>query len=83
MSSVHRPLILNLVIFIALTASASAQTDIENAIFNQSKRLGAREYREARKTEEGDVGGNRSPDIVVLYTLEGLHHCSNDWAQSL
>lgn len=41
------------------------------AIAGQAQQDGGSEYGEARKTVEGDFTGDSSPDIAVLYTLEG------------
>lgn len=41
------------------------------AIAGQAQQDGGSEYGEARKTVEGDLTGDGSPEVAVLYTLEG------------
>lgn len=44
---------------------------IEAAIAEQAKQDGGSEYTDARKSAEGDLNGDGTADLVVLYTLEG------------
>jgi hypothetical protein len=77
--------------FFALTIGtvqlAYSQAD-ENAIIDryisrQAKSGGCEEYQDARKTLRGDVNGDGTVDVVVLYSLEGCGGGGNNWAQSL
>lgn len=46
---------------------------IDQALAKEAERSGGvAEYREARKLIEGDLTGDGTPELVVLFTLEGL-----------
>ena len=54
----------------ASVAESSAGV-IDAVIATQAKQDGGTEYVEARKSIEGDINGDGSPDVAVLYVLEG------------
>ena len=66
-----------------LNTSAQGQTVVDRVIGQQTKNIGGVEYRDGRRVIEADVDGNGTRDIVVLFTIEGLHHGSNDWLQMI
>jgi hypothetical protein len=76
--------------FFALTIGivqlAYSQTNetaiIDRHISRQAKRFNCAAPREYRKTLRGDVNGDHTADIVVLYTLEGCDG-ANNYSQSL
>lgn len=53
--------------------SLSADGDVvDMAVAKEAERSeGAAEYREARRSSEGDLTGDGRPELVVLFTLEG------------
>lgn len=54
----------------ALAITPDSQV-IVAAIAAQAQQEGGSEYAEARRTVEGDFTGDGSPEVAVLYTLEG------------
>lgn len=64
----------------------SVRQDLDKAIADQitvrTQYGGGSEYQEARKIIEADLNGDKSPDAVVLYTIEGFGG-GNSAAQTL
>ncbi len=64
-----------------LTIQASAQnadkTAIDKFISGQATREHGEEYSGARKVVTGDLNGDRVPETVVLYTIEGQNGSNN------
>src|SRR6266567_5757310 len=44
---------------------------IDSYIASQARRERGEEYKEARKVVEGDLNHDGTPDVAVLYTIEG------------
>lgn len=56
----------------ATNPAAASDSDLINAAISaQARQDGGNEYTDARKSVEGDLNGDRTPDVTVLYTLEG------------
>lgn len=50
---------------------------INNFIAKQAAREAGEEYADARKVIEGDLNNDSTPDLAVLYTIEGQHGTNN------
>jgi hypothetical protein len=77
-------------VFFALTigsvqlaySQANETAIIDRHLSRQAKRYNCEEPKEYRKTLRGDVNGDHTADIIVLYTLEGCDG-ANNYSQSL
>ena len=61
---------------------SGAEVVVNRFIKSQESRSRGTEYAEGRKIVTGDLDNDGSPDIAVLYTLEGAHG-GNDYNQYL
>jgi hypothetical protein len=66
----------------AASVPPGAQGVVNRFIKSQESRARGTEYSEGRKIVTGDLDNNGSPDMAVLYTLEGGHG-GNDYNQYL
>jgi hypothetical protein len=81
---------------LVLSAGMAVLTALASAAFSQSAELSVidryiakqaaedegEEYKKARKIVRGDLDGDGTPDVAVLYTIEGQHG-SNNYTQYL
>lgn len=58
-------------------AQDADKTAIDKYISAQAKREHGEEYPDARKVVTGDLNGDRVPETVVLYTIEGQNGTNN------
>lgn len=61
---------------------AAAKLAVNRFIRSQQNATRGSEYKEGRRVVTGDLNNDGSPDIAVLYTLEGAHG-GNDYNQYL
>ncbi len=76
-----------LLILFCVSSSASLSQNRDTALINnfiseQATREGGDEYEDARKVIVGDLNNDNTPDLAVLYTLEGQNQ-SNNYVQYL
>ncbi|HJQ70567.1 MAG TPA: hypothetical protein VKA70_16435 [Blastocatellia bacterium] len=76
-----------LIIMLCVSSRAHFAQDADTNLINQfiSKQAaeeGGEEYEDARKVVQGDLNGDGSPDLAVLYTIEGQNG-SNNYVQYL
>lgn len=69
-------------ILLCLSSPASSAQDIDNDpinkfISNQATRERGQEYEDARKVIAGDLNHDSTPDLAVLYTIEGQNGTNN------
>lgn len=72
---------LTLVLFALLSCAASFQDQdaavINKFIASRASREAGEEYESARKVIAGDLNHDGTPDLAVLYTIEGQHGSNN------
>ena len=69
-------------ILLCLQSPASTLQDVDNVVINkfissQASRERGAEYEDARKVVAGDLNHDGTPDVAVLYTIEGQDGTNN------
>jgi hypothetical protein len=75
MKIVPKLVLLAIVLCLASSAALAQNHDaavIEKFIASQAAQIGGEEYPDARKVIAGDLNHDGTPDMVVLYTIEGM-----------